>query len=514
MDIPVPAIFAISLASTLYDSPRNGTPSLETLWLFLLRLVALLLLRAVYWICIYPYHVSPLRHLPGPKDHHFLLGQTVNQHRSGDPTQPFVSWVRQWPAANMIRYFSLGNSESLLVTGLDAYRQVLVEKPNSFRKPVAFQKMLQPITGKGLVLSEGDEHRFHRRMMGRGSPIDNYFDDQIRTQKDSCIVECVASYSSITLDIIGLAGMGVDFRNLETPSLFHQNMQRIFDLSPLGEVLMLMSAYVPIRLLPLRENRTYKEALADIRRLLRELIRERVREMTTPEGVLLETDRQDILSYMIRTYKMEKAYDEQVILELSLNLLIGGHETSSNALLWATDAMARNPQIQHRLRREIRCMLKDTPDPGFTEIDGLGYLDNFIKEVFRVYSPIVSSPRVAVEDVIISGTRVPKGTTIMILPAVFHMNTSIWGSDAESFNPDRWEHAGRTMDSHAFAPFLHGPHQCIGRVFSEVEFKLLLVELVAKFQFEAVSLDKVALFNPSMALRPKGYKVKISRWLG
>jgi len=121
--------------------------------------------RAIYRLWIYPNYVSPLRHLPGPRDHHFLVGQTLNQFMSGSPNEPYLSWMREWPDAKMIRYFSFGNSEALLVTGLDPLREILSVKTYSFVKPPVFEKLVRPIVGKGLLFAEGEEHKAQRKLI-------------------------------------------------------------------------------------------------------------------------------------------------------------------------------------------------------------------------------------------------------------------------------------------------------------------------------------------------------------
>ena len=120
----------------------------------------------LYHLFIYPRFFSPLRHLPGPKDHHFLLGQTVNQFRSGSPNQPYVSWMRQWPRAHLIRYFDIGCSDAVLVTSLAAHKEILGDKAYSFHKPPFFARLVADIVGHGLVFAEGNEHKKQRRVLG------------------------------------------------------------------------------------------------------------------------------------------------------------------------------------------------------------------------------------------------------------------------------------------------------------------------------------------------------------
>jgi len=68
-----------------------------------------------------------------------------------------------------------------------------------------------------------------------------------------------------------------------------------------------------------------------------------------------------------------------------LNMLAAGHETTASALQWETHALAEHPEAQTRLRDEIQAMLKDTPGPGYTELESLSFLNNFCREVLRVW---------------------------------------------------------------------------------------------------------------------------------
>ena len=68
-------------------------------------------------------------------------------------------------------------------------------------------------------------------------------------------------------------------------------------------------------------------------------------------------------------------------------MMAAGHETTASALLWASYAMVCHPNTQTRLRDEILATLAKKPTPGYVEIEGIKYLDNFCKEVLRLYCP-------------------------------------------------------------------------------------------------------------------------------
>ncbi len=64
-----------------------------------------------------------------------------------------------------------------------------------------------------------------------------------------------------------------------------------------------------------------------------------------------------------------------------------GHDTSANVLSWGLYIMATRQDIQSKLQDEIGDLVAETPDPTYTEVERLRYLDHFVKEILRVFSP-------------------------------------------------------------------------------------------------------------------------------
>lgn len=56
-------------------------------------------------------------------------------------------------------------------------------------------------------------------------------------------------------------------------------------------------------------------------------------------------------------------------------------------LAWSLNTLATRPEIQDKLRDDITSLTGKSPDPSFSEIDALSYLDNFVNEILRVYPP-------------------------------------------------------------------------------------------------------------------------------
>ncbi|KAL2200646.1 cytochrome P450 [Corynascus similis CBS 632.67] len=510
-----------------------------------LYLAQLVVYRA-YKIFIYPYFVSPLRQLPGPKNHHFLIGHILNQIRSGHPNEPYLSWMRQWPRTphGLIRYLDVGNSDAVLVTGLAAHKEILHDKCYSFQKPPFFKRLIADTVGFGLVFTEGEEHKKQRRLLAglfspgnlralvplfrdKASHLSNLLDQIIETEGG--VVDLVSLYSKVMLDIMGVFALGVELGNLESansntenPS-FDECYHELFEPDSWGQILMGLNAVVPVRWLPFEANRRFKRALSTLRNQLMAIIRDRIRTVGEWKAAGTDSDTykgKDLLTFMVA----EKYYADgddrwtpEYIMEQILTFIAAGHETTASGLLWGTQLMIEHPGEAKRLRDEIDELLRREPVPDQRSIENLPYLHNFTREALRLQAPGVNVAREAVEDVVVQGIVLPKGTTILIQPAIVNRNPTIWGPDCDKFRPDRWDSLeGEAADPWAFATFALGPRVCIGKAMTMLEFKIILVELVSKFDIEGLvpntKVCTIKHLNPSVLLRPEGgLRVRVKR---
>ena len=176
--------------------------------------------------------------------------------------------------------------------------------------------------------------------------------------------------------------------------------------------------------------------------------------------------------------------------------------STAASMTWAVYLLARHPQVQARLRAEIREHLP--PLTGSTvsslDIDRMPYLNAVCHEILRYYGPVPMTLRQAVCDTTIQGHFVPKGTRIMITPWAVNKSKGMWGPDALQFDPDRWmprfegdkaAASGGAKSNYAFLTFLHGPRSCIGQSFAKAEFACLLAAWIGRFAFELYNKDEM-----------------------
>lgn len=171
-------------------------------------------------------------------------------------------------------------------------------------------------------------------------------------------------------------------------------------------------------------------------------------------------------------------------------------------------SLAHNPQHQARLRDEIAAQLfpfSSSPTPNYDAIDRLHHLDNFLKETLRVYCPLQYIPRQATQDVEVANTLLPKGTIVQLSPALINLHPSIWGPDAETFDPDRWDSLqGEAAGAYAFESFHNGTRMCFGKQLAMMEMKIIIIEILGRFHVEALDPGQpLELASPSFTLRPK-----------
>ncbi|RDA95936.1 hypothetical protein CP533_5897 [Ophiocordyceps camponoti-saundersi (nom. inval.)] len=451
-------------------------------WRLALWTVALWLVAWAIWTTfVYPHLVSPLRRLPEPEGAHWLLGHAA---RLLGPSAggPLRDWVAEMEHDGLIRYRFAFNRERLLVASPPALAEVLVTKSYDFRKPAAVRTTLGRVLGNGLLLAEGEEHQrqrrglqaaFHFRNIKRLYPVFwakagsvvEAMTAACEREGGAAVLELNSWASRCTLDIMGVAGMGVDFGAVDDEDSEEALMPAYLSLStPSSDarLLLLLGSFLPgwlVRRIPIRRNGVVDAAASRIRAVCRRVIREKRERLVggmTGEAMAeggeklgWESDG-DMLSVMLSGGR----FSDEGLTDQFMTLLAAGHDTTASALTWVAYQMARHPEKQARLRDEVRTRLPSpwsssckagderetmaAAEVTSSQVDGMPYLQAVCNEVLRTYSPVPMTMREAVRETTIQGQTVPRGTRIVISPWATNVDERIWGSDAREFKPERW----------------------------------------------------------------------------
>jgi len=422
---------------------------------------------------------------------------------------------------------------------------------------------LARLLGNGILLAEGDEHRKQRRDLmpafafrhvkelypvfwrkatesvqiltdhilaeaARAPVSDDDHDHDAEkaggaAAKDTATLEIGGWASRLTLDVIGVAGLGRDFNALRDPnSVLARTYSTVFSPNRQAQFLAMLSILLPdkvVSLLPVKRNSDLRSARAVIRSTCRDLIREKKDKLARKE--LADVD---ILSVALES----GGFSDENLVDQLMTFLAAGHETTASAMTWAVYLLCRHPAMQQRLRDEIRAHLPSPDTAGAAaissaDVDRMPYLWAFASEVLRYYSPVAMTLREAVTDTTVQGVRVPRGTRVIISPWAVNKDERQWGADGRQFDPERWlprfegdkgAASGHAASNYAFMTFLHGPRSCIGMNFAKAEFACLLAAWAGRFEFrlrDEALMDEANLdIKGGVTARPaKGLWVKI-----
>ncbi|KAJ4401358.1 hypothetical protein N0V91_008022 [Didymella pomorum] len=200
----------------------------------------------------------------------------------------------------------------------------------------------------------------------------------------------------------------------------------------------------------------------------------------------------------------------ELIIPNMLPISGAGFTTTSSLLSWLIYSLCVYEGNQDRLVQElvdagVNENTKWTPELS----DGLTFLDKVVKETQRLHNPSFQPGRTAKVDCIVpGGYKLPAGSVVICALHAIHNNPAIW-SNPDRFDPDRWgseEVSNRPKNS--YIPFATGPRSCIGFNFALGEVKVLLPELVYRYEFSKEGEEAVTYDPEFQLIRPMNFYVR------
>ena len=501
---------------------------------FLGFLVLNFVLYGIYKLVLYPFLLSPLRHLPQASGFKPLIGHGIDILRR-PPGQAHLNIMKATPNDGIIRVLDFFHTDRLLVTSPAALADVLVNKSYDFEKPPWTRAFLRKFLGDGLLVTEGDQHRYHRKQIMPAFHFRHIKElypvfwsksielcDAVKASlanKALKVLEIGHYSTQVTLDIIGIAGLGRDIASLHSSEdELVKNYEEILEPTFEKAIYFICHLAFPPRLiamLPWKLNERVKTTTGNLKRICTDFVVERKSKIKHESE-----ESRDILSIMIRSNNFS---DENLVDQL-LTFMTAGHETTSSALTWASHLLSKHADIQNRLRSEI---YRYIPDPQVLSdphtdvaslLESMPYLSGVCNEVLRLYPAIPVTVRLSVRDTTVAGVYIPKRTIVFVVPWAINRNPQLWGDDAEDFVPTRWidRSTGRaTMNggansNFAFLTFLHGPRSCIGERFARAELRALLAAFVGHFEMQMADPNEQVVVGGTITSKPvHGMRLKL-----
>jgi cytochrome P450 len=472
-----------------------------------LAVILLAILLLVYRFYVKP-RSNPIRLLPAPTQapaHKRLLTEPN--------ADQLAKWAHEIDNGGFIRYHGILNVQKVLVTDPNIVHEILVTRPYSFIKPPPISKIIRSLLGNGIVVTEGDAHKNQKRALQPAFKTRNIKDfyPVFRRKTEELVIALLediqadesgdgfhavdlgSRLNAATLDIITLASFGLDFCCLKDPNnKLATDYIRGFAPSKDAQKYRMLALILPDFLLdrlPLKRNQELRSAVAAVRDCASNVIEQRCAALEKAEKHSSIASHNDILGTVMSESGVR---DKETLVNQSMTVLGAGHDTVHFTIESAIWEIVKHPQVQDRLRAEIR-QSRERPAmnlveraTGLDDIDGLPYLQAVCEETLRLHHSIPMMHRRSIEDMVIAGQTFPKGTTFMIPIGAFNRSPKFWKSDPLRFDPERWLEdpaLGGATDRNAFMTFSQGARICIGQRFARAEFKHLLAGLVERYRF-------------------------------
>ncbi|KAH7869955.1 cytochrome P450 [Lentinula edodes] len=490
----------------------------------LLILALLVALVVAYRI----YKPSPFSNIPGPEPTSFMLGnlREILQQPAGLAE---FEWQRKY--GDVVRFRASFGTDQLMVADPKALQHVLQSSGYKWRKSPVRREIARLTSGKGLAWADGDVHTRQRKVMlpGFRAPETKYFVPFFiscaeamcsgwkgtisRTGGQSHVFNFPEYVSRATLDAIGQAAFDYDFgstnnhenelanlyESLTSGSLFRiiSNSANAFSAPPDIAVLMLdLFRHVPPAVMEFINDHNPKlKVLHRVAGVANEVASGLIAQKT--EDIKGGNPNKDIMTFLVQSNLSENPKSrltEEELLAQMRTLIFGGHETITK--------IARNPQLQARLRAEIRATEEKIADRGeeeFTmqDFEEMPVLNAMSKETLRYHPVAIHLYRTAYEDDVLPLLKPIVGKSGEIISEI-HIP-----KDSFEFNIDRWLEgrvkAEVSLGVYAnLATFASGIRSCIAWRFAVTELQAFIVVLLRNFELETT--PKLAKIRRESAL--------------
>ncbi len=215
----------------------------------------------------------------------------------------------------------------------------------------------------------------------------------------------------------------------------------------------------------------------------------------------------DLLDMLLEArYEDGGAMEEGQLIDEILILFTAGHETTSNALTFTCELLARNPKIQEELFAEVTKAKTDS-ETLMDFIKNCPFTKNVIEESLRLYPPAYFIDRVNIDEDEFNGMKIPKNSSLLFSLLEIHTNPANW-DEPQKFNPERFSEVNPNHFSGQYFPFGAGPRMCIGNNFAMYEMVLAIAEIMRKYKIS--EKETPIEIKPLITLKPKNAILKFN----
>jgi cytochrome P450 len=398
------------------------------------------------------------------------------------------------------RFYLGGLKEAIVTIDPAVIQHVLKTNAENYHKSEIQIKRMGHFLGKGLLTTHGEPWRTQRRLIQKG--FDRKQLDALSSIMQDSVAESLKDFDSkvrsgpvdiyphlikITFAMVARSLFGARLKDEDIDLVSHTicTVQEFI-------VRQTLQPYLNPWFEVSGELRKHEEMRTRADAILLEYIQKRRNE--PPGHDLLQT-------LMDARYSDGEGMSDELILSESMQLLVAGHETSSNALSWLLYLLSSRPDCLEKVRQEFDSVLGDTV-LSHGDVPRLEFTTQVIQEALRLYPPFWMIDREAVADDQIGDIAIPRGSMVIVYVYGAHHAPRYW-QNPENFDTERFTKANDKLRTpFTYLPFGGGPRGCIGGNYAMLQILMILSDLLRKYDFQLVAGQMIEA-RPMVILRPK-----------
>ena len=415
-----------------------------------------------------------------------------------NPVQVLSKYTQHY--GETFRFYLGGIKESMVTTDPTVIQHVLKTNAENYHKSEIQVKRMGHFLGKGLLTTHGEAWRTQRRLIQRGFERKQLevlssimqdslaeslrsFDRDVRTGP----VDIYPHLMKMTFEMVGKSLFGARLKD-EDIGLISRTISTIQEFMVRQTIQPYLNPWFTVS----GVLRRHEEMRAHADSILMDYIR--IRRQESPGHDLLQI-------LMDARYSDGEGMPDELVLSESMQLLVAGHETSSNALSWLLYLLSSRPDCIERLRHEYDSVLGER-SLSYTDVPRFQFAIQVIQEGLRLYPPFWMVDRMALSDDRAGDIDIPRGSTVIVFVYGVHHSREYW-EDPESFDPERFSKANEKLNRpFTHLPFGAGPRGCIGGNYATLQILMILGVLLRKYDFRLAAGQTIEA-RPMVILRPK-----------
>jgi cytochrome P450 len=398
------------------------------------------------------------------------------------------------------RFYIGGLKEAIVTTDPAVIQHVLKTNAENYQKSEIQVKRMGHFLGKGLLTTHGEAWRTQRRLIQKGfdrkqldalsSIMQDSLADSLRDfdrQIGNGPVDIYPHLMKMTFAMVARSLFGARLKDEDIELVSHTicTVQEFI-------VRQTLQPYLNPWFAASGELRKHEEMRIRADSILMAYIKQRRNQ--DPGHDLLQT-------LMDARYSDGQGMPDELVLSESMQLLVAGHETSSNGLSWLLYLLSSRPDCLEKVRQEFDAVLGDAP-LSHADVPRFEFTTQVIQEGLRLYPPFWMIDRMAVADDRVGEIDIPRGSTVIVYVYGVHHASRYWDSP-ETFETERFTKANdKLRRPFTYLPFGGGPRGCIGGNYAMLQMLMILSDLLRRYDFQLAPGQTITA-RPMVILRPK-----------